>query len=136
MKTVFGIFAALLLSGTAYPHEGHDHDGPVKVQAPKGGIIKMREADYVEVVSKGNAFTVYLYDKDLKAQNPKDYTVSAKVQKPRSKKAEDVKLEAKEMAFEGSYDAKGAHRYTLILSVKNAGEDHGDKLKYTIEPKK
>ena len=136
MKKLFAIFAALLLSGNIFAHEGHDHDGPVKVQAPKGGMIKMLDDSYLEVVNKGKTFNIYLYDKDLKPIDAKTFAITAKVQKPRGKTMEDVKLEAKDLNLEGSFDAKGIHRYTLILNVKSPKEEHADTVKFTIEPKK
>ena len=117
-------------------HEGEDHDAPSMVQAPKGGTIKSLEQTHVEVLVKGKDIKIYLYDKELKPQSVNGYVVSAKVQMPRSKKSEAIVLTARDQSFEASFDAKGMHRYTLHLAVKDPKTGHDDKLKYNIEPKK
>lgn len=136
MKNILTLAAALLIAGGIQAHEGHDHNGPAGVQAPKGGMIKGNEDTYLEVVSKGKDLKIYVYDINLKPLDPGTRAIKAEVQLPRSKKSEDLALTAKESMLEATYDAKKAHRYTLILSVKSPQEDHADKLKFTIEPKK
>jgi len=117
-------------------HEGHAHDAPKGVSAPRGGQIKEIENTYVEVVTKKNELKIYLYDKELKPLDAATYKVSATAQKPRAKKQEDILLSVKENFFEATYDAKGAHRYSLTLLIKDPKEAHQDKLKFNIEPKK
>jgi hypothetical protein len=133
----------LAMSGSLVAaHEGHDHDAPKNITAPKLGVMKSLEETYVEVVSKGKELQVYLYDKErkpndkeLKPKSVTGFVVSAKAKMPRTKKQEDIPLTAKETSFEGSFDAKGSHRYTLILSIKDPKTGHDDKLNFTIEPK-
>lgn len=118
-------------------HEGHDHDGPTSVQAPKGGVIKSLEQTHVEVVTKGKTdVKIYLYDKDLKPQDVAVYKVTAEAMLPKSKKKEPVVLVAKGTYFEANFDAKGAHRYTLILKVADPKTGHYDSLNFTVEPRK
>lgn len=121
---------------TAQAHEGHDHDGPTTLQAPKGGVIKALEETRVEVTSKGKQLKIYLYDKNLKPQPISGFKVTAQAQLPRSKKVEDLRLLPKENHFEAEYDAKGLHRYTLLLSVDDPKTGHKDQLSFTIEPRK
>ncbi|MBC7420631.1 MAG: hypothetical protein H7328_07880 [Bdellovibrio sp.] len=117
-------------------HESHDHDQPLTVQAPKGGAIKSLEETYVEVLVKGKDIKIYLYDKELKPRMVKDFTIKAKIEMPRTKKTEVIKLSANEQYFQASFDGKGIHRYILHLSVKDPKTGHDDQLKFTIEPKK
>lgn len=117
-------------------HEGHDHDSPRGIVAPKGGVIKSLEETSIEVVAKGNDLFLYFYDHNMKPQSVLNYQVKAKAEMPRTKKQEDIPLVAKETWFEATYDAKGSHRYTLIVSFRDPKMDHDDQLKYTIEPKK
>lgn len=117
-------------------HEGHVHDMPQSIQAPKGGTIKAVEAAYVEVVSRGSEIKIYIYDKNLKQQDLAPYKLSAQAEMPRTKKKSDIALKLNSNFAEAAFDAKGAHRYTLILKVQEPGEDHADTLKYTVEPKK
>lgn len=117
-------------------HEGHDHDAPKNIQAPKGGVIKAMEETMVEVVTKGKDLKIYLYDKDLKPQEVAAFKVRAQAELPRGKKTENVVLSAKGTFYEATYDAKGSHRYTLVLFVTDPKENHEDKLSFTIEPKR
>lgn len=127
---------SLLAPHLAWSHEGHDHDSPKSVRAPKAGILKSMENIYVEVVSKGKDIKVFIYDKELKPQEVKAYKVSALTEKPKQKKQEKLELTDKGTHFEATYDAQRAHRYTLLLTVKDPQQDHEDVLKFTIEPKK
>ena len=131
MKTIL-IFAAVLLSISVVAHEGHDHDGPALVQAPRGGIIKSNETHHIEVVAKGKDIRVYLYTKDLKPADLSKETISAQVELPRTKKVEPITLTPKGDHYFANYDAKGAHRYTLAIVFG----DHKDKINFTIEPKR
>lgn len=132
MKTLLTI---ILLVSPTFAHEGHDHDAPTALQAPKGGTIKSLEQTNVEVTFRGKNLKIYLYDKDLKPQNVKGYQLTAKAEHPRNKKTEDISLVAKETFYEAEYDGKGIHRYTLLLTVVDPKTGHNDKLSYTIEPK-
>ncbi|MBY0554547.1 hypothetical protein K2P97_08460 [bacterium] len=125
-----------LLSITALAHDGHDHDMPKGLSAPKGGTIKAIERILVEVVSKGNDIKIYIYDKELKPQDAAQYNVTAVAQKPRVKKLDEVTLKATGNMLEATYDAGGTHRYTLVLKVKDPQEKHADTMKFVIEPKK
>lgn len=132
MKVFFVVL--MMLGGQVFAHEGHD--GPVAVQAPKGGVIKATDDAYFEVLSKGKDLRIYAYDKDLKPADPAKFQVTAQAQPPRGKKAEKVTLTAKDGYYQADYDAKGVHRYTLILTVKDGHEDHGHTLNFTVEPRK
>ena len=134
MKTVLAIL--MFISTAAFAHEGHDHDAPKGVQAPKGGVIKAFDDHYAEVVSKRKDLKIYFYNKDLKQLDIKNIKVSASAMMPRTKKKEAVPLKTNAEGFEASYDAKGSHRYTLILNIKIAGEDQDEELHFTVEPKK
>lgn len=120
----------------ASAHEGHDHDAPATVAAPKGGQLKAIEDNYVEVLAKGKDVKIYIYNKDLKAEKAAPFKVTAQIEMPRSKKKESLQLTDKETYLEASFDAKGAHRYTLILSLTPPNEGHEDQIKFTIEPKR
>lgn len=125
-----------LLASLAGAHEGHEHDMPQSIQAPKGGLIKAVEASYVEVVSRGNDIKIYIYDKSLKQQDLAPYKMTAQAEMPRTRQKTDIALKLNSNFAEATFDAKRTHRYTLILKVREPGEDHADTLKFTIEPKK
>jgi hypothetical protein len=130
------ILIAIIFALSTLAHEGHDHDAPTSIPAPKGGIVKALDEARVEAVSKGKDLKVFVYDKDMKPLSTKGFSLKATAELPRSKKTEEVKLEAKENSFEGSYDAKGLHRYTLKLQITAPGAGHSDTISFTIEPRK
>jgi hypothetical protein len=117
-------------------HEGHDHDAPTTLRAPKGGVIKALDQSRVEVVSKGKDIKIFVYDQEMKPAPTADFQIVAKAALPRTKKEEDVRLVSKDNFFEGSFDAKGAHRYTLKLAVTALKMSRTDHLTFTIEPRK
>lgn len=134
-QTIF--FATLMgLASTSFAHEGHDHDAPGMVKAPKGGIIKSLDNIHVEVVNKGQNVQIYYYSKDLKAVDVAGYPTTAEVELPRTKKKEAITLNKAGQNFEYSYDAKSAHRYTLALSVTDPSIKETIRLTFTIEPRK
>jgi hypothetical protein len=129
---------SLLVSTPILAHEGHDHDGPSSFQPKNGGVVKSTEEVNVEVVTKDQNLEIYFYDN---AGNPFDLTklqFKAEAQLPKSKKKTAIALEQKATFQEAKFDAKGAHRYTLILhlTLKEENAVHKDTLKFTIEPKK
>lgn len=132
---VLGI-GVVLTGSQLLGHGGEDHDTPLTMNAPKGGVVKAIEKTNVEVVSKGNDIVIYLYDKAMKPKSVSGFEVSAKAELPRSKKQDKIKLSSKETSFDASYDAKGLHRYTLLVAIKDPETGNEDILKYTIEPKR
>lgn len=140
-KNILLVIFAFGVSGlwtieSAIGHGGADHDAPITMNAPKGGVVKALELTNVEVVSKGKDIFIFLYDKEMKPKSVSGFVVSAKAELPRSKKQEEIKLNVKETSFDASYDAKGLHRYTLLVAIKDPATGHDDRLKFTIEPKK
>ncbi len=135
MKRLIYIFA-FTAGLCAFAHEGHDHNAPGTVQAPKGGVIKTLEKTHVELVTKGSDLKVYLYEKDLKPKALKGFLLTATADLPRTKKPEPIVFITKDDHFEGVFDGKGAHRYTLNLTVVDPATGHRDKLNFTVEPKK
>ena len=137
-KTLTTLLAlALTLTGTnLMAHEGHDHDAPVSVQAPKGGIIRKLETHFVEVVAKDKDIKIYLYAADLKPVEPKGFKVFVKAQLPKKKTQESLSLKTENGLLQATFDAKGAHRYTLLVSVTEPNDPHSNTVKFNIEPKK
>ena len=136
LSTLFTIFGILLLTPSiGLTHEGHDHDGPSQFQPLKGGIVKSVETANIEVVSKDKKLEIFLFDNEGTPLDVTKFSLTAETKLPKAKKAKSLELTALPNSFEASFDAKGVHRYTLILSVKNNLATHGDKLRFTIEPK-
>lgn len=132
MKSIL-LLIFLSLTTPLFAHEGHDHDGPARVRAPKGGQIKSLEDIHVEVVSLQTDLKIYIYDKKLKALPVESYSVKAKAIFPRTKKEEEISLKTEGTFLQATFDAKGTHRYTLVLTVRDPQHGHNDKLNYTIE---
>ena len=136
LVTIMGAVVAASFTAPVTAHEGHDHDAPTTIKAPKGGIIKALDESRVEVVAKGKNIKIYLYDKTMKPAPASDFKIAAKAELPRTKKVDEIKLEPKDNFFEGNYDAKGAHRYTLKLDVNHSKINETVALNFTIEPRK
>lgn len=136
MKKLLSALALLAICTPALAHEGHDHDAPTTIQAPKGGVIKALDESRVEVTSKGKDLNIFLYDKELKPLAVTGFKVKAKAQLPRGKKEEEIQLIPGATSYTGVYDAKGAHRYTLLLSVTDPKTARSENLSFTIEPRK
>lgn len=137
MKKMMMILAGMMLvTQISMAHEGHDHDAPGMVQAPKGGMIKTIDTSHVEVVNKGKTVQIHLYNKDLKPADLAKYKVVAEVELPRTKKREPISLNKAGQNYEYSYDAKGAHRYTLHLTITEPEISEASKLTFTVEPRK
>lgn len=134
MKSLFLSLALLAFSAGA--HEGHDHEAPKTLRAPKGGQIKTLEETILEVVPKGNELKVYLYNKDLASKSTAGFKLTALAEMPRTKKKIGIDFLAKENFFQGNFDGQGSHRYTLWLSVTDPATGHVDKLDFNIEPVK
>lgn len=129
------ILSLLLIAGVAFAHEGHDHDKPVTIKAPKGGLIKGLEKTYVEVLETNGVVNVYLYDKNLKPKNTKGFKVSVAAKLPRKDKQQSLELKTLEDSFKANFNPN-THRYTLIVSIVDPATGHDDKLNYIIEPKR
>jgi hypothetical protein len=130
------MFSSVLFSSGDHDHgHDHDHDAPGAVAAQKGGIIKSLEEVHVEVVAKGVNVKIYFFTKDLKPLDVSKLKVTAEAELPRSKKKEAVSLVSKGTWYETSFDAKGMHRYTLVLTINDPKQGHNDKLNFTIEKK-
>ncbi len=138
MKLIQKLLIAALISlpQTGFSHEGHNHDAPGMVKAPKGGIIKSLDNIHVEVVNKGQTIQIHFYNKDLSPADVAGYPTVAEIELPRTKKVENVSLTKIGQSFEYTYDAKNVHRYTLRLAVTDPSIKETVKLKFTIEPRK
>lgn len=138
MKHLLLTITLTLFAALAQAHEGHDHDAPKSVRPIRGGIVKALEQVQVEVVAKGADLRIYLFkiDGEKTPLNPADFKLAARAEIPRSKKVETVALTLKPDVAEARFEAKGLHRYTLLLDVNDPEVGHADTLKFTIEPRK
>lgn len=129
------LLAILFCASLAFAHEGHDHDKPAQIKAPKGGLIKTLEETHVEVLEDNGQVYVYLYDKTLKPKSVKGFKLTAKTKLPRADKEQSLELKAQEKSYKANFKSK-AHRYTLILTIFDPATGHTDTLNYIIEPKR
>lgn len=133
------ILFALLFALSAQAHEG-DH-GPGSVPLQKGGVMRALETVNLELVFKEGEVRIYPFDVKTDPKNPgklapsqpDQYPVSATVELPRSK-PQPLPLKVSGDHWLAKFDPKGAHRFTVVLDIKQGG--HEDKIKWTVEPKK
>jgi hypothetical protein len=125
-----------LAASLAFAHPGHDHNAPGSIEAPKGGLLKSLEKTHVEVVNKGKDVKIYLYDMTMKPRDVAKFQVTATTELPRAKKPEDLPLTKGEGFYAGTYDSKGAHRFTLRLKIKDPETGHDDRMEFVLEPRK
>ncbi len=136
-KLVIVIISTALFCAPVLAHEGHDHDGPSDFQPQKGGIVKSVEEINIEVVDKGAKIEIYFYDHDGKQKSADSFQATAEAKLPKGKKTEKLTMTPIADHFEITYAApKGAHRYSLVLNIKDTKEAHSDKVTFTIETKK
>lgn len=129
------IVATVFFVGRLQAHEGHNHAIP-GAAAPRGGWLKDIGSHHVEVLSSGTNFKIYFYDHDIKSVSLEGIDVKAHAEIPRRKGRHEISLTKREGYFEGTFDAKGAHRYTLYLDVTSKEGGPVGKLDYVIEPKR
>ncbi|MDX9731708.1 MAG: hypothetical protein RBT63_08055, partial [Bdellovibrionales bacterium] len=127
---------------TALSHEGHDHDAPGLVLAPRGGDIRSLEELHVEVLTQGKDIKIYLYSQDLKPlDTSRSVQISATAEIP-ARRGAKAKPEVLKMKSEGgglyttSFDAKSAHRFILNLKIIDSKTKHDDTLTFSIEAKR
>lgn len=124
--------ASLIFTQNSFAHKGHDH-GPGQIQPPKGGVMRSLETVRLELLTKGNVISIYAYDTKMEPVEVKKFPASLTVSLHK-KSPQPLPLVDKGDHWEAEFDAKGAHRYTLLLLIKQGG--HDDKVKFTVEPKK
>lgn len=129
MKQFLTILFLFSISITTKAHEGHDH-GAATFQPPKGGVIQTSMQGHFELVNQGNKIQLYVYDNKGTAKETKGLTLTTELELPR-KKAEKISLTDKGTHWEADIDSKGAHRFTLKITIDD-GKDK-DYVKFTIE---
>jgi hypothetical protein len=122
---------AITLSMTAFAHEGHDK-APGALSAPNGGSIKGTSSYFAEVVYDAGKVKVFVYDHDMKSLKSSSVKVTATVKFPKSSKPAELKLTPSGDALVGTVDAKGAHRFSVNLSIGKDGKS--EKVSFNIEP--
>jgi len=124
-------FLTLISINSVMAHEGHNKT-PGAVAAPHGGVMQGLENIYLELLVDASGIKLYPYDHDLKPVALKDVKIEGSVTFPKKTKAEKVALTSEGDAFSAKVDAKGAHRYTLEVTVTHQGKK--EKTKFNVEP--
>ncbi|MBX3022654.1 MAG: hypothetical protein KF799_13360 [Bdellovibrionales bacterium] len=135
-KLIFS--AALFFSFSTFAHEGHDH-GPSALPVQKGGILRSLETVHLELVYKDKTLQIFPFEKEpvspgkLAAAPLSRFPATATIEFPRQK-AQPLELKTAGDHWEAAVDPKGAHRFTVVLTIHQGG--HKDAVKWTVEPKK
>lgn len=114
----------------SFAHEGHP-SAKGDVPAPNGGLIQPADEKYLEVLVLQNKLTIYAYDIDVKPVATSSLKLEATTQLPRAT-AQPLALTAKANHWEATFDPKGAHRYTLNLTMSHDGHSHTNS--FVLEP--
>ncbi len=130
------LLGIITLNQPLIAHEGHNHDKPTTIKAPKGGVVKALDKSRVEVVSKGSNIKIFLYDKEMNQAPAVDYKIKAQIKLPRVQKTQDISFSLQENHYEANYDVKKTHRFTLMLAVTDPANGHTYDLTFNIEPRK
>ncbi len=125
------VLLSLGLANYSNAHEGHDKT-PGAVAAPHGGVIQDIEHIYLELLTETNGLKLYPYDHELKPIALKDVKIEGSATFPKKPKAEKVSFTSEGEAFSAKVDSKGAHRYTLDVTITHAGKK--EKTKFNVEP--
>ena len=135
---VAAILAFTLGAGVqSWAHEGHN--APGSVQAQHGGTVKATKSFYIELVQEGNTLKLYPMGHDFKPVPLKEVQIEATAQLPKAKAKTSVKFsehavdDATQSHYMGSFDAKGAHRYTLVVTAQYRGKK--EAVTFQVEPK-
>lgn len=118
-------------------HEGHD--APGSIQAQHGGTVKTTTNLFIELVQEGNALMLFPMTHEYKPVPLKEVQMEATAQLPKGKTKSLVKLaersaeDASKTHYLGTFDAKGAHRYTLSVTAKYTGKK--ETATFQVEPK-
>ena len=115
----------------AFAHEGHDKT-PGAIAAPHGGIIQGTDHLYLELVNDASGLKLYPITHDMTAIPVKEIKLTATAMVPKKSKKEIVILTPEDDHFSGKYDAKGAHRYSLNVSLTYKGKK--EKVTFQVEP--
>lgn len=138
MKITFSLLILLVSLSTPliFAHEGHNHDAPTTIKAPKGGTVKELDEAIIELIYKGKDIKIYFYDKSLKPLANERFQIKAMAIHPRTKKEDPITFSITDAHYHGIYDAKGIHRYSLKLNVLDKNLNVSVDVTFTIEPRK
>lgn len=131
MKKIILTLIMMCMPLMSFAHEGHDKT-PGAVTAPHGGVMKDLKHIYLELLVDTTGIKLYPYDHDLKPVALSDIKIEALATFPKKSKAEKIVFTTEADAFSAKVDAKGAHRYTLEVTVTH--QEKKDKTKFNVEP--
>jgi hypothetical protein len=131
MKQILIALTFLIPINSAFAHEGHDKT-PGAVSAPHGGIMQDLEGIYLELLVDANGIKLFPYDHDQKPIPTKNVKLEGIASFPKKAKPETVNFTMDSEGFTAKVEAKGAHRYTLEVTVSYGGKK--EKTKFNVEP--
>lgn len=151
MKYLLSAVFALFFSASVNAHIG-EHEAPVSMAAPHGGVMKKAGEVMVEVVAQARQASVYIYDLKLAPRDLTSVKVTASVIKPKSKAGKQipVKIPVENsvkiplqissqnnvhfLTCDFGEQSAGLHRFTLRLAVDDPKTGHAGHVDFTIEP--
>ena len=115
----------LLISVTAFAHEGHE--APVSLKPNHGGVVKGGRIINLEYVVLNDEVTFYPTTHDGKALTATDVKLTATAKLPKGK-AQPVPLEIKNDVFTTKVDFKDSYRVEYVVSADLGGKVSSFKI--------
>lgn len=131
MKKIILALIMMSLPFTSFAHEGHDKTPGA---LPLDGFDQIQATDqfYLKLKIVNDGVKIYPFDHDNKAVPVSGIKLEGTAKFPKKAKAEKVSFSSEGESFLAKVMAKGAHRYTLEVTVIHAGKK--EKAKFNVEP--
>lgn len=134
MRNIVSLLTIILMAAVSMAHEGHNNvPGKTSALADKApaGVVQSTSQLFLKLVTKSDGIAIYPFDHDEKPIPAKDVSIVGSMTLPKKGKS-DLKFTVEGDAVVAKVSAKGAHRYTIDLSVVYAGKQ--EKAKFNVEP--
>ena len=131
MKTIVLTFIVICMPLMSYAHEGHDKTPGA---LPLDGFDQIQATDhlYLKLKMEKEGVKIFPFDHDNKPVALQEVKIEGSATFPKKPKAEKLTFASEDSAFSTKIDAKGAHRYTLDITVTHQGKK--EKVKFNVEP--
>ena len=134
-KRLLFVMGIVAIAARGFAGDGHDHshDAPGVKAKITGAQIKGNETLFVEVLYQDKNIKFYPFTKEQVPMALSTAKFSASLELPKKKDLQPLALIPHNDHFMAAFDAKGLHRFTVVLKTEDG---HSDIFKYTFETRK